>query len=1036
MTWGAHGEFSGPVLVKAEAINGINFGDGITDNERFGMRRFVYHNNGGNPYMNDPQYAPQYYNYLKGIWMDNTKMIYGGNGNLQGGGYGPACDFMFPGDSDPCLWGTNGLEPNRPGSWTEATAGNTPSDRRFMESAGEFTLVPGACNYITVGIPWARTISGDNLASIPLLLQADDKCQTLFDNCFAVLNGPNAPDLTIEELNQQLIIYLTNRKTNDAGNNYQEKYQEYDPTIQTPQGSTKRYDSLYHFEGYQIFQLKDATVSAADLSDATKARQVAQCDIKNGVTKLVNWTFDPNLGGNAGQVMVNGTDQGILHSFVLNNDLFSQGNSTFINHKQYYYMAIAYAYNNYKQYNPNDPTALDGQKKPFLMGRNNIKQYTAIPHIPLGTIINASYGEGPEITRIQGQGNGGMILDLSQQTVDSIMMKPPADSVNNTFGSPDYPIAYRATYKVGFGPLGVKVIDPLNVASGKYMVKFDSMVPGPANNRFYNKKIEFGHWTAIDLTTYKTYRSDTTTIYPYESLFIDLGFALTINQVPLPGDSVSSAGVASNNGLLWAPPAQYKDSTRIWLSGVPDSDIPSSPLNWIRCGTYYTTNSALSKYNDYDMNKRAWDPNKNFGKIQVLTVPYTINGSAFVATGATWAPYVLTAGAEQTPNRVGPAMSLDQKRSFNFLSDIPSVDVVLTPEKSKWTRCPVIELCPDSLLAQGRAPAFTMRKAPSVNVDGKAGISSADPQQNSNYINATGMSWFPGYAINVETGERLNMMFGENSWLGADNGSDMIFNPSSRLFSPAGMPVFGGQHYIYVMGHMKKDYQQAIFLNFPAYDGGAYIVYNMYRKPYNVFRPMIWGTALYTAMPLSVDGVPWLDNPVTVKIRVNKSYQRYYSSETMPAGSKDTLNRNYPVYQFNTAAVATGKNNTDKASTDMDLINVVPNPYYAYDDYERNQLDNRIKIVNLPLQCTVTIFDLSGTLIRQYNVDKSGIPEPRSSTLGINTDSKTSIDWDLKNFAGIPISGGVYLIHVKSPNLGERTIRWFGMLRPVDLNSL
>jgi hypothetical protein len=54
----------------------------------------------------------------------------------------------------------------------------------------------------------------------------------------------------------------------------------------------------------------------------------------------------------------------------------------------------------------------------------------------------------------------------------------------------------------------------------------------------------------------------------------------------------------------------------------------------------------------------------------------------------------------------------------------------------------------------------------------------------------------------------------------------------------------------------------------------------------------------------------------------------------------------------------------------------------------------------------------------------------------LNTDAKTSLDWDLKNFAGIPIAGGVYLIHVKADGLGERTIKWFGILRPVDLNSL
>ena len=90
----------------------------------------------------------------------------------------------------------------------------------------------------------------------------------------------------------------------------------------------------------------------------------------------------------------------------------------------------------------------------------------------------------------------------------------------------------------------------------------------------------------------------------------------------------------------------------------------------------------------------------------------------------------------------------------------------------------------------------------------------------------------------------------------------------------------------------------------------------------------------------------------------------------------------------------------------------------------------------MPTKCKVTIFDMSGTMIRQFTVDKSGIAQPRSSTAGLNTDAKTSIDWDLKNFAGIPIAGGVYLIHVQADGLGERVIKWFGILRPVDLNSL
>ena len=132
-------------------------------------------------------------------------MLYGGNAHFNSGAVGPECDFMFPGDSDPCNWGTRGLPPNGGYNanglyWTEETADNNPFDRRFMQSAGPFTLEPGAVNYITVGIPWARASSGGPWASVELLRVVDDKCQKLFDNCFKVLDGPDAPDLDMESL--------------------------------------------------------------------------------------------------------------------------------------------------------------------------------------------------------------------------------------------------------------------------------------------------------------------------------------------------------------------------------------------------------------------------------------------------------------------------------------------------------------------------------------------------------------------------------------------------------------------------------------------------------------------------------------------------------------------------------------------------------------------------------------------------------------------------------------------------------------------
>ena len=58
---------------------------------------------------------------------------------------GPACHFMFPGDSDPFNFGTDGIAPqdgfNTEGKyWTEEYCEETPADRRGVGSMGPFTF--------------------------------------------------------------------------------------------------------------------------------------------------------------------------------------------------------------------------------------------------------------------------------------------------------------------------------------------------------------------------------------------------------------------------------------------------------------------------------------------------------------------------------------------------------------------------------------------------------------------------------------------------------------------------------------------------------------------------------------------------------------------------------------------------------------------------------------------------------------------------------------------------------------------------------
>ncbi len=164
-----------------ESVNGINFGDSIVDNERMGMRKFVVCNNSGVPnYMTDPNYAPEYYKYLQGIWKDGEHMLYGGNGHSGSGGTGPECDFMFPGESDTLGWGTGCVPPN-PLNWTETTAGNPPFDRRGMGSCGPFTFQPGAVQELDLAFTFARDYTGNfPIGSIDILGERTDSIRKSF----------------------------------------------------------------------------------------------------------------------------------------------------------------------------------------------------------------------------------------------------------------------------------------------------------------------------------------------------------------------------------------------------------------------------------------------------------------------------------------------------------------------------------------------------------------------------------------------------------------------------------------------------------------------------------------------------------------------------------------------------------------------------------------------------------------------------------------------------------------------------------------
>ncbi|MBI2259496.1 MAG: T9SS type A sorting domain-containing protein [Flavobacteriia bacterium] len=999
-----------PTVAEAIALKGIvyfglgiGYGDGVIDNERFGMRNFAYYTSTAPTAQSDPQSASHHYNYMQGLWRDGAQPVYGGTG-YPGSGTSIPSSYMLPADSDTLFWATGGTDPGF--SWDEVQAGNQSGDRRFVQSAGPFTLKPGAINNITVGIVFASS-KGDLLASVRGLKTGDTKAQALFDNCFKIFDPPTAPRLTIQELENELILMIDN----PSGNNVDEEYNVEDE-INIPFGFN--YDRYYNFEGYQIYQTTDENVTPADIGDLSKVRLVAQCDIKNDIDRIVNFEFDDEIGYDLAVERVNGANKGIQHSFRITEDVFASGVRTLVNHKTYYYFAIAYAHNNFKNYDPNDPNQLDGQKRRYVSSRNGydlgaVKTIPAIPHHPapelMGTISKLNYGEGPEITRLDGRGNGGLAVDLTQASIDEICNSGKVSKI---------------TYAQSKGPIKVKVVDPLNVAPGYFELKFNNYINEETNEAKNGKGIDTASWVVYRYdqmggTILDSITSDVTIGNLADSLRIQSPNLFTVDNpqtsslneqlVPEWGVSIQitqemylrNAETSTDGERRITSPLEatieFKDSSKMWI--LPISDQNSfDPTNWIRSGTYAPTTDDCTedKYTnpcDY--------PDEVFSD---KSIDYKDQFSKLLSGGV--APFRLVGYQGPFMPFANPSTSgtLTQARQKNTLMKLPSVDVYITSDKSKWTRCPVLELGRDATLNIGDAPAGTLRRSQSVDKDGKPDGT------------GTGMGWFPGYAIDVETGVRLYMAFGENSFLGKENGADMIWNPSSNFGNPAQAPLLGGQHAFYVFGNnISGDASSA--KNCPHYDPNSTTnwVYDKYVAAANSDYLDLFSNLSWVFNPILSEGRTLLETDVKIRLRVNKEYNDYVAT-----GENDGR----PMYSWNMDQYMTEVGSLDQLKSALDMINVVPNPYYAFSEYERNRLDTRVKITNLPDKCTVKIYNISGKLIRTFKKDSP----------------VTSVDWDMKNSKGIPIASGVYLIHVEVPDAGERVIKFFGGVRAIDLENI
>ena len=116
------------------------------------------------------------------------------------------------------------------------------------------------------------------------------------------------------------------------------------------------------------------------------------------------------------------------------------------------------------------------------------------------------------------------------------------------------------------------------------------------------------------------------------------------------------------------------------------------------------------------------------------------------------------------------------------------------------------------------------------------------------------------------------------------------------------------------------------------------------------------------------------------------------------------------VFEFSTTG---WQSPAQKRENVLDNIYVVPDPYVAVNVLEPKQSaaltgrgERRIDFVNLPLQCTIRIFTVSGQLVTVIEHE------------GFRDNGRES--WDLTTKEGLEIAYGIYFFQVEAPGLGQK----------------
>ena len=285
----------------------------------------------------DPRNSSETYNYMLGLKPNGDPVI-------------------NPTTGQPTFFQMSG-DPVAGDGWLDVNSG----DRRFMMSAGPFTMAPGDTQRVVVAVLVGQ--GADALSSVTALKAVDEQVQSVFNLGFQIPFPPPQPRIWAQPLTNRIDLVWDNAADGD---------------VQESAALGQR----FVMEGYNVYQ---------GASPAGPWKKIATYDVDDEITRLYSDQFDPQLGAIQRILVQNGSNSGLKNHLAITTDRLT--GTGLVNHRPYYFAVTSYSYDslNIEPYMVGASTL--GHLAEVLESR--INPVTVIPNsVAIGLVDTAEHTEG------------------------------------------------------------------------------------------------------------------------------------------------------------------------------------------------------------------------------------------------------------------------------------------------------------------------------------------------------------------------------------------------------------------------------------------------------------------------------------------------------------------------------------------------------------------------------------------------------------------------------------------------------------------